>query len=303
MYSWHGHWICPYCYEENKQLRKEARVGMWLESLYFFTGSRSITELERTIWGSRGYASGNSRVKKLDKYVKKNPAKPSARRITEVGRQVPNSIQVFNSHLWSALNIEKTGYVLLDEFRRISGGILKPSGWVIGSRDEELFNVIELSWSATQLNEFAICVLAFQLACRVEQRLLAVNICAALSANLAFQQQEFVTIYPSFNKVVFLIIDMMQVTCSGRYPDATCLLNGQHNLERFLHNIELLKKEILSRYSRKHLESRFRQCIIFFHEYDVMYYFYTEKLNDIHRLLDAFDKSGFDKGTSIKVYL
>lgn len=310
MYTWPGHLICPHCIKENRQLRKEARVGMWLDSLYFFTGSSSITELERKIWGNRGYASGNSRVKKLDKYKKRNPAKPSARRINEVGRLIPNSIQVFNSPLWSALDIEKTEDTLLDEFRSVSEGTLKPDGSVIGSRKEQLFNVIELSWSATQLKEFAICVLAFQLACRGKgikrldkRKLLAVNICAALSANLIFQYQDFVTSYPSFNKIVFLIIDMMQVTCSGWYPDATFLLNDYRDLERPIRNIERLKKEILSRYPRKHLTSRFRQCIIFLNEYDLMYFLYNKKVGDLSVLLDAFEKSGFDKGTDVRAYL
>ncbi|WP_417436927.1 hypothetical protein [Idiomarina abyssalis] len=300
---WNGHAVCPLFLKEDRKLRKAARIGMWLDSLYLFSRCNSITELERFIWGNRGYASGNNRVKKLDRYLKKNPELPSKRRIAEVGKVIPISVQVFNSHLWDALEIETDLNTLKEKFEGISGGSLQRQGLILGARGNERLHIVEQSWSATELDELAECILSFQIACRQQAPWLAMNIAAALSTNLAFQYLRYKESYQSFKKVVCLILKLVQLPRLTRFPNAVFDQTSGVEFDTYASNVMKIHEEIKRRYPQRKVKRTMRSCMVFFHEYYLMRHLYKKKEIDHKRLVDSFKSSGYERGRRIHCYL
>lgn len=299
---WNGHAVCPLFLKEDRKLRKAARIGMWLDSLYLFSRCSSITELERFIWGNRGYASGNNRVKKLDRYIKKSPELPSKRRIAEVGKVIPISVQVFNSHLWGALETETELSTLREKLLSISGGSLNKHGLIVGTHGNELFHIVERSWSATELDELAECILSFQIACRCNWPWLAMNIAAALCTNLAFQYQHYKESYPSFKEVIYLLLSLMQVTHLTRFPDAVLGQEQGIKFETYASNVMKIYEEIKKRYPRRKVNRIMRNCIVFYHDYYLMHHLYEKREPDHKRLVDNFGLSRYEEMQLILAY-
>lgn len=300
---WNGHAVCPLFLKEDRKLRKAARIGMWLDSLYLFSRCSSITELERFIWGNRGYASGNNRVKKLDRYLKKSPELPSKRRIAEVGKVIPISVQVFNSHLWDALEIETDLNTLKEKLEGISGGSLQRQGQILGARGNERLHIVEQSWSATELDELAECILSFQIACRQQAPWLAMNIAAALCTNLTFQYQRYKESYPSFKRLICLILSLLQLARLTRFPDAVFDQASDIEFDAYASNVMKIYEEIKRRYPRRKVNRTMRSCMVFFHEYYRMYHFYRKKKIDHKGLVDSFELSNYERSNRINCYL
>lgn len=299
---WNGHAVCPLFLKEDRKLRKAARIGMWLDSLYFFSRCSSITELERFIWGNRGYASGNNRVKKLDRYLKKSPELPSKRRIAEVGKVIPISVQVFNSHLWDALEIETDLNTLKEKLEGISGGSLQRQGQILGARGNERLHIVEQSWSATELDELAECILSFQIACRQQAPWLAMNIAAALCTNLAFQYLRYKESYPSFKMLVCLILKLVQLPRLTRFPDAVFDQALGVEFDTYASNVMKIYEEIKRRYPRRKLSRTMRNCMIFYHNYYLMRHLYKKTEPDHRRLVDHFEFSKYEKMRLLLAY-
>lgn len=298
-----GHSVCPHTYTENSGLIKEARVSMWLESLYFFSGCDSITQLERFIWGNQQYAAGNSRVKKLDKYTRCPPAQPSKRRISEVGKVIPNSVQVYDSPLWSSLESETNLSTNIKRLQEIAGGTLEDSGRVLNAHGNMRLHIVELSWSATELDELAVCILSFQIARIKGWCWLAMNIAAALYANLPFQYALYKDKYPSFKKVIHLIIAILQTVQCMYFRFGIPNRNLSTQFDTYEANVMKVYEEIKKRYPRRKVDKMIRNCIIFMHHHGLIHLLYKPVPPDINTLIDCFQDSLYVREKLLFPYL